>query len=178
MISLCSLSKSGSKYLRSLALNFLVREIFVDSANEALISYIMFYILIWIIYYMTTSNAAFTCKMFDERFLLLILLRKISEVSIEWEVKRGLEGSEESFIFVDDDMLTEEWLTEEDLSSSNSWYIETMNRLTTTRNILLSIAQLKGQVSWLVDSKRARARWSLSETSDWACTGLRRRVMM
>ena len=85
--------------------------------------------------------------MFDGGFLSLILLREVSEVSIGWKVERGSEKSEESFIFVDNDVLTEEWLIEEDLSSSNSWYVETMNRLTAARNVLLSIIQLKGQVN-------------------------------
>ena len=96
---------------------------------------------------MTASNAAFTYKIFDKGFLSPILLREISEVSIGWEVERGSERSKEPSIFVDDGVLTEEWSTEEDLSSSNSWYVETMNRLTIIRNVLLSIAQLKGQVS-------------------------------
>ena len=84
--------------------------------------------------------------MFDERFLSPILLREISKVSIEWEVERDSERSKESSVFVDNDVLVEEWSTEEDLSSSNSWYIEAMNRLTITRNVLLLIAQLKDQV--------------------------------
>ena len=71
--------------------------------------YIMSYMLVYTIYYMTARSATSIADGLKVLFLSLIMLREVSEVSIiECEVERDSDGSEEeSFMFVDDDILAE-----------------------------------------------------------------------